>query len=266
MSGWQSVAKKDFTDALRSRRLAALVVLFVLFVVGIEVALVELFPDDIGGAAALVAGLVGPATLLVPLIGLVTGYRCIAGERESGSHKLLLSLPHSRRDVVLGKLVGRTGIVSAAILGGFLAGGVVAFVLIGGFAVLPFVVYFAITLLYAAAFVGLGVGISASTGSTSVAVAGGLGAFFVFQFFWAFLVGLLQNQLLSNAPDVLFRTIERLSPLLSYTESVGQYVGEGGGAAGDALYQQGWFALLVLVAWVVVPVGLGYLRFRSVDL
>ncbi|MFB9809145.1 hypothetical protein ACFFQF_30455 [Haladaptatus pallidirubidus] len=36
---------------------------------------------------------------------------------------------------------------------------------------------------------------------------------------------------------------------------------------GDApFYLEGWFALVILFVWLLLPVSLGYLRFRSVDL
>ena len=264
MTGWQSVARKDFNDALRSRRLLALVAVFVLFVVGTEYLLVEVLAGDITSAEALVASLIGPTLLFVPLIGLVTGYKSIAGERETGSHRLLLTLPHSRADVVLGKLLGRSVVVGIAIVVGFLAGGLLAFALIGGYEVTPFLVYLLVTLLYATAFVALGVGISASTGSTSVAIVASFGAFVLFQFLWQFVVGLVRTELFPNASPAVFEVLTRLSPLISYGASLDVFVM--GGPGGEEVYQGGWFAVFVLVLWVVVPPALGYLRFRSVDL
>lgn len=52
------------------------------------------------------------------------GYRAIVGERESGSLKFLLGLPHTRRDVILGKLIGRVSTVTVAVLVGFAIVGV----------------------------------------------------------------------------------------------------------------------------------------------
>jgi ABC-2 type transport system permease protein len=265
MSGWRSVARKEFRDAVRSRRLLVLVVLFVLFVVGVEYAVVGVL-GDASSVTAVVGTLVGPTTLLVPLVGLFSGYRCVAGERESGTHRLLFSLPHSRADVVVGKVVGRTLVVWLAVLAGFLAGVLTALVLLGGVDVVPLVAYLAVSLLYAAAFVGLGVGISAATGSTNVAVVASVGAFGLFQFLWPLLVDLARRHLLPGAPESLYEALTVLSPLVSYATTLFAYVGAGLGRAGSTPYQQGWFGLLVLAAWVVVPPALGYLRFRGVDL
>ncbi|MFC5971968.1 ABC transporter permease subunit [Halomarina salina] len=267
MSGWQSVAKKDVQDAVRSRRLLALVALFVLFIVVGEYLIAEVFiPSGQEVTADNVLGsLIGATVLLVPLIGLVSGYKAIAGERESGSYKLLLTMPHSRRDVVLGKFLGRGAIVATAIVAGFVAGAVGVFVLAGSFDVVQYAVFFGITLLYALAFVGLGLGISAATGSTSIAVMAGFGAFAFFQFLWVFLVGLVNDELFPNSNPELLEALFRVSPLISYNRAISSYVSRAG--AGDApFYQHGWFALLVLALWAVVPLTLGYLRFRSVDI
>lgn len=267
MSGWQSVAKKDFNDALRSRRLLTLVALFVLFIVGAEYLIVEVFNDgDVASIEAVLGSLIFPTLLLVPLIGLVTGYKSIAGERESGSHKLLLTLPHSRADVVVGKLLGRTALVFVAIVAGFLAGGVFALVFVGSFDVVPYLTFLALTLLYALAFVSLGIGISAATGSTSIAVMASFGVFVLFQFLWVFVIGLVQGELFSGQYTDVFGLLTQLSPLLSFSTAINIYLSGGEFFTDGAFYQQGWFALFVLVLWATVPITLGFLRFRSVDI
>jgi len=131
-----TVAKKDFRDAIRSRTLLALIVLFAIFTAGgayvstlIGGLLSNANPAGSQSALDLIFALLTPASLLVPVIGLLAGYKAIAGERESGSLKFLLGLPHSRRDVVLGKVIGRAAVVTVAILIGFAVGIVAIYVL-----------------------------------------------------------------------------------------------------------------------------------------
>ena len=266
MTGWRSVTRKEILDAVRSRRLLALVVVFVLFVVVGEYLIAEVFVP--AGrevtADAVLGSLIGATVLFVPLIGLVSGYKAVAGERETGSYKLLLTLPHSRADVVVGKLLGRGAVVATAVTAGFLAGGVGVFVLAGSFDVVAYLTFYGLTLLYALAFLGLGVGISAATGSTSVAVGASFGTFVLFQFLWVFLVDLVNSQLFPNSQPEFLQAVLRVSPLLSYLEGFDALIE--GGVPSNAFYLQGWFALLVLVLWAVVPLALGYARFRSVDI
>jgi len=49
------------------------------------------------------ASLVSLAIYLVPLISLILGYDAIVGERERGSLDLLLALPITRLELLLGK-------------------------------------------------------------------------------------------------------------------------------------------------------------------
>ncbi|APW97841.1 ABC transporter [Halobiforma lacisalsi AJ5] len=107
---WSTIAKKDFRDAVQSRALWALVAVFVLASVLSTYAYVEA-PEllgspggaTLGGLIFFTIGLVG---LFVPLAAIVVCYKSLAGERELGSIKLLLSLPTTRLDVFVGKVVG----------------------------------------------------------------------------------------------------------------------------------------------------------------
>ena len=176
-----TVAWKDFEDAIRSRVLIALAVVFVLFTVGGT----YLFAEVIGFAAAgnappvvsLIFSLLGPIVVFVPLIGVMTGYKSVVGERESGQMKLLLSLPHTRRDVVFGKLLGRVAVLAVAIVAGFAAAAGMAVVLYNSFPVVDYTLFTLATVALGAVYLAFAIGLSASTGSGSVALWGSLGFF-----------------------------------------------------------------------------------------
>ena len=55
-------------------------------------------------------------TLPVLILGTAVGYQAVVGERESGTVRLVLGLPGTRRDLVVGKLLTRVAIVIAAIV------------------------------------------------------------------------------------------------------------------------------------------------------
>ncbi|MDZ7850465.1 MAG: ABC transporter permease subunit [Halodesulfurarchaeum sp.] len=71
------------------------------------------------------------AAMLVPIMALIAGYLAIAGERESGSLKILLGLPPSRGEVLAGKFLGRAAVVGIGVAAGFAISGVVTAALYG---------------------------------------------------------------------------------------------------------------------------------------
>ena len=283
-----AVAEKDFRDAIRSRLLIALTVLFVLFAALASYVVSEIEPPQqaaITGemtTALLINGLVQATAVFIPIVAIAAAYRSLAGERQSGSLKLLLSLPNSREDVVAGKFLGRAAVVSVALLIGFAIGLVVTAALADGFSPVEYLAFVLISLLFACVFVAIAVGISAFTSSTSRAAYGSFGLFVVFQFLWGILgrgivyvangfsyEGIQQGDSLYQ----LYQFIQILSPTTAYQQgtnwtirliaddqSLDQAVSE------LPFYVQDWFGFVVLVLWIVVPLAIGYLRFESADL
>jgi len=86
-----------------------------------------------------------PMSFFVPMLGLAISYAAIAGERDSGSIKLLLSLPNSRRDVILGKFIGRCAVLTIAILSGYVVVAAFALLTYESFAAVKFILYAMLT-------------------------------------------------------------------------------------------------------------------------
>ncbi|MFC6757053.1 MULTISPECIES: ABC transporter permease [Haloarcula] len=120
---WYPVAKKDFKDALRSKGLWVLAAIFtVLFVAPIAVRLyfegIGPSPPD-GGLSTrfVIEGIyLDLVTVVLPIVTIFVGVAAITKEKTSGSLKLLLSLPFSRRSVIIGKVVGRGAVVAVPFL------------------------------------------------------------------------------------------------------------------------------------------------------
>ncbi|WP_227355496.1 ABC transporter permease [Haladaptatus salinisoli] len=289
------VARKDFEDAARSKMLWAITALFVLTTAGGMYALNFLFDEQ--SATGAVQWLSAPASLVVPLAAIVVGYLAIAGERESGSIKILLGLPHTRRDVVLGKLVGRTGVVAVATVVAFAVGAVVLLVQYGSLPLVEFALLGLLTFFFAMVFVGIAIGFSAFTKTRSRAMAGAIGIFFLFQFLWSFvpvaiyylLEGSIPNPFAEPLPAWYF-LLQLLNPSNAYGAASGLFIDSAGtqsvvvGPSGETttgaapsladlvqggtvpFYLDEWFSLVILAAWLVVPVAIGYWRFRDADL
>ena len=285
---WRAVAQKDFRDAIRSRLLIVLTALFVLFSAGAAYLVTEIDPP---GQAALtgevttvllITGLVSATAVFIPIVSIAAAYRSLAGERDSGSLKLLLSLPNSRLDVLVGKFLGRSGVVAVALLVGFAVGMVVTAVLADAFSPLEYVVFVLVSMLFAFVFVAITVGISAFTSSTSRAAYGAFGLFVVFQFLWGTLAqgvayaangfsfeGIEEGDAVFN----LFQFLTALDPTAAYQQGtlwVVRRLDESGeldeAAAGLPFYLQDWFGFIIMALWIAIPLAVGYARFESSDL
>lgn len=277
---WVAVANKDFADAIRSRTLWVLVGIFVLVGIGAAFAFGEVLTRPGPGSPGMtdfVLFLRAPLSWLVPLLALLAGYKSIAGERASGSIKLLLSLPHDRVDVIAGKLAGRTAVVTTALSAGFIATFAAALVTISDVDPAPFMSLAGLTFLLGAAFVSLGICFSSLTRSTSRAAAGAIGVFALFTFIWTQIPRAIYTLLNDssfpapgNYPEWYF-VVRRLSPVGAYNGAVFD-LGPGRDQLQALLgsevpvYLEGWVGVIVLAVWIVLPAGLGYLRFRQVDL
>lgn len=296
-----AVAKKDFQDAVRSWLFWGLSVFFFTLLVATTGA-VAYFGEDLaaqGATTDVLVGFVSEITrLIIPLIALVLGWKAIAGERESGSIKILLSLPHSRKDVLLGKLIGRSAVLSLSLTLGFALAAVVVAVLMGGFDVVDYVGLLGVSIVYGIAYTSIAVALSSLTRSTTIAGAAMFGVFVLFYVVWNSLSTAFR--LLADREVLFFDTV-------SYTtEFQGQEVTverlpewayfvinlDPGEAYGRVLtlvtdvdtiqlqseldaqmfggelpfFLQDWFALLILVFWTVVPVVVALYRFDRVDL
>ncbi|WP_231189184.1 ABC transporter permease [Haladaptatus sp. DYF46] len=276
------VARKDFQDARLSKTLWALSALFVILMAGMAYLYAELpaLSGDTNelSALGLMFFLAAPATLFVSITAVIIAAKSVAGERENGSMKLMLSYPHSRRDVVLGKVTGRAAVLVLPLVIGFAVAAIVVLAKYATFTPIDYVLFVLLTVLYAFAYISLVVGLSATTGSGARATAMAIGLFVVLELLWDVVplgvLYLLEGQLvpLQEYPNwALF--LSGLTPSAAYSTAMGAVLPEspnavlGIGTIGDVpFYLADWFGLVLLVAWAVVPVSLGYLRFRVADL
>ncbi|WP_348612445.1 ABC transporter permease subunit [Halobaculum rarum] len=283
---WFVVAKKDFRDAVQSQALWALVAVFVVLSLFSTYAYVEV-PEMFGSSGgATFAGLlfftVGLTGLFVPLAAIVVSYKSLAGERELGSIKLLLSLPTNRLAVFAGKVAGRAAVLAFGLSVGLVVGLGFGWFLLGGFDVVAALIFLVATLSFAVVYASIVVGLSATTGSTSRATTLALGFFVVFELFWdvvpmALVYVASGFRLPASMPDWVF-LVSQLSPSSAYLSSIVALLpgladaAGGAGQAGveaspaDPFYLVPEVGLVALVLWFIVPFGVGYYRFNRADL
>jgi len=274
---WLVVARKDFEDAVRSRMLWAITAVFLVFTAG-AVYIRKAVLGDVPGLPDAAQFLTEPSSLIIPLTALVVAYLAIAGERESGSIKLLLGLPHTRGDVVLGKLVGRTAVVTAGILVAFAGAAVTMLVLFGDVPVVNLFLLTLVTVFFGLTYVGIAIGASAFTATRSRAMALAITAFFLFQVVWDLVpLGVyyaVEGALPTGALPAWFYFVRILNPNTAYSQAA-DFVFSGAGPFVPAetlvgssvpFYVQNWFGFVLLALWLVVPVALGFWSFRRADI
>lgn len=246
---WYPVAKKEFRDTVRSRLIWVLSAVFVVIFalpafLGLYFDLGQLarqqgqtLTTDFFFASATRFG-----SALIPIIAIVVGYAAVVGERESGSLKVLLSLPFSRADVLVGKVVGRSATVAVPILLGFVVSVVV--LIPAGVQVSPvgFLLGAVLTALLGVVFVALAVGFSAAARTSRRAIVATVGLYVYFFIFWnafANSVGtLLQRYLDVATPPTLQVTVflKLLNPTQAYQTLVDSALGQTPLAARAAMF------------------------------
>lgn len=293
---WVDVARKDFEDAVRSKMLWGTTSVFVAFLVMSLLSAEHLFPDSITVDASMaLAGVAMLAQLFVPGVALIAGYLSVVGERRSGSLRVLLSYPLSRFDVVAGKLFGRTLVTGVALTVGFF----VATVLVAALYGLPDLVSFAgfvgAGVLVGLTFTGLAVGGSAGASTRGRAMTVTIGPFVGMVFFWKPVVVGLYYAVTGSLPGIRVERwyvfLQRLNPLEAYrvlaSATLDRPVSEvpefpiediPASVAPERLelanrlsgeipfYLADWFSVIVLIAWGLIPVVVGYLWFENADL
>ncbi|MFB6250848.1 MAG: ABC transporter permease subunit [Halobellus sp.] len=288
-----AVAKKDFRAARRSRVLWAVAV--VLGMVGALQAYVSRGFDETPTAVVqeLFRALTLTLAVLLPIVALVASYLAIAGEREGGGIKFLLSLPNTRRDVFVGKLLSRLGVVAAGV--GFVYLGAISTALArhGAFPAGVVAGTLGLTLVYGSVFVSVAVSLSAAVAARSRAIAGAMASYFVLVVMYVVpliqvprMVRFVHTTLLGADPNPdLYNAVQYTSPFVAYrkaanlvvptdlrrpifTSSLPDDVAYGSSEANTVLplYLQDEFSVVVLAVWLVVPPLVGYWLFERSDL
>jgi ABC-2 type transport system permease protein len=266
---WVAIAKKDIQDSIRAKTLWAIIGVFFLAIGGLTYLAVD------GGADALEA-VFGTTFILgiflfIPITGLLISIKSIVGERESGTINLLLSLPHSRKDMVTGKFVGRSVVMAIATVVGFVPAIIILLFEVDEAGVADVFMFTLVAVLMALMFVGIGVGFSALVNSETQATVGGIAVFFML-YLWFFILNELSSFLDAELPDF----VARFWLFIMFNDMVEGLLpdGDGLGAAslayegtGDpAFFMQNWFAFVILALWTLVPLAIGYARFKNIDL
>ncbi len=264
MTATFTMARKEFEDRLRNGWILAIALAFAVFalvigVVGFGVA-GKVGTTDSEGTLISLTSLV---LYLVPLLGLLLGYDGISGEHEQGTLDLLRSYPMQATELVLGKWLGLSVVLSAVMLVGLAVPATLA--VVGGHALLPWFVFMGLSVWLGAIFIALALWLStfSSQRSTGLGLALALWLMLVILFDVG-VIGLLVatggdlppaivNGLFFLNPASLFRFLNLIFLIDSETLT-------GMGFAVQALPR--WSLFIALVIWGTVPLYLGVYKLR----
>lgn len=260
------IAQKEIRDNLRNRWVLAATAL--MFALALALGFLGSAPTGsvkVDPLTVTVVSLSSLSIFLIPLIAMLMAYDALIGEIERGTMALLLSYPISRWQILVGKFIGHTAMLTVATTIGYGLAGLILQYNFGGFqaaAWKPFFLLIAASVLLGAAFLSLGYLISAKVKErgTAAGLAIGVWLFFVVIFDMALLgvlvadnkhainAKILENILLFNPTDIY-----RLLNLTGF-ENTAMYAGLAGVSGQIGLTK---FALIAAqVGWIAVPFGL----------
>ncbi|HEY5789930.1 MAG TPA: ABC transporter permease subunit [Gammaproteobacteria bacterium] len=269
------LAGNEIRDGLRNRWVAALILL--LAGLALSLALLGSAPSGTLRATPMsvtVASLASLTVYLLPLVALLLAFDALVGEQERGTLLLLLTYPVARWQVVLGKFLGHSLILLAALLVGYGGAGLLL-QFTGGADAASWGAYLGLlgsSWLLGSGFIALGYLVSALVRERATAAGAAIVVWLLFVVLYDLaLLGLLLADTGQGLPPGLVAGLLLVNPTdvyrilnLTGTEAVSLVAGmaEAGRAAG---YSPGLLVGL-LCAWVVLPLGLTVARFQRREL
>jgi Cu-processing system permease protein len=264
-----TLAGKEFWDRIRNRWVLAVALVFTVFAL-----VIAYFGGAQQGAVGFrsieltIASLVSLVIYLIPLIALVLGFDAIVGERERGSLDLLLSMPITRFELLLGKYLGLAAALAFSTVAGF---GLVAVVLSAQLdlnALFHFFGFVASSVLLGMAFLSLAVMLSVFAADRTRASGAAIAMWFFFVLvFDLLLLGALvvtggsyggeifPYLLLLNPADVF-----RILNIFALDDVRTLY---GLATVFPRALAEPWLLGLVMAAWIAAPLGVAAWRFRK---
>lgn len=264
MNALMTIAAKEVTDHVRNGWVVAIAVAFAVFALAIAYAGFGVTGAlGLRGEEVTLASLTSLAIYLMPLLGLLLGYDGIAGEHERGTMDLLLSYPLRPAQLLLGKWLGLSAVLAAAVGLGMVLPTALAWW--QGHALAGWLAFTGLTVWLGAVFVGVALLLSTLGRDRSRLLGVALGVWLLaVVLFDVAMIGLLvatggqvPSQVVSGLffanPATLFRFLN-LSLLLE-AEAMGR---TGLAAAVPAVTS----LLAALLAWTLAPVALAAGRLR----
>jgi len=282
MNALRVIAQKDFKHSLRTRSIWVIAGAMTVLSLSHVLSFMSTPIADQHTRPFILA--VAQFTLWLPLAAIGVGFKSVVGERSSGSIRVLLGQPGTRRDVVFGTYLGRSLILTTTVLLSLVVMGVVVAVGFGGIEAVDVIGGTIALLLFALAWIGLTVGVSSFVASETRAIGLVMGTYALVEPLWRNLVLPLFSFAFTGSSRVpsqatvfysldeptWYLYVNRLSPAEAFN-AARYYVPEliEGVLYGTAVpgpHAPNVFGLAVLLGWATIPVVVGYRRFESAEL
>jgi Cu-processing system permease protein len=263
-----AIASKEFRDRIRNRWVIAIAVIFTLFALAITY-FGSAQQGEVGfsNIEFTIASLVSLVIYLIPLIALILGYDAIVGERERGSLDLLLSMPITRLELLLGKFAGLAAALSCSTLIGFGLVGLLLASQAGVESLYHFAGFILSAILFGMVFLSLAVMVSVIAKDRTRASGAAIALWFFFVLVYdLILLGLLVMSggvfgeqlfpllLLLNPADIF-----RILNILSMEELKDFY---GLATVFPASLSNLWLLGSMMIAWITAPLAIALWRFK----
>lgn len=266
-----AIARKEFRDRLRSRWVLAVAVVLAVFALVIAYfGAAQQGAVGFKGIELTIASLTSLVIYLVPLIALILGYDAVIGERERGSLDLLLSLPLTKLELLLGKYLGLAAALAFSTVAGFGLVGVVLSYGIGLTGLLDYAGFILSTLLMGLAFLSFALLLSVLATSKVVASGAAIALWFFYVLVYDLILlgmlvvtegqyvgGLFPILLLLNPADIF-----RILNIFSLEEVKSLY---GLATVFPATLASPWLLGGAMLFWILAPLALAYFRFRKLS-
>ncbi len=264
----RAIAGKEFHDRIRNRWMLLVAAVFTLFAFAIAYfGAAQQGAIGLRGVDVTIASLVSLAIYLVPLIALILGYDAIVGERDRGSLALLLSLPITRFELLLGKYLGLAATLVSSTVIGFGIVGVILGLKFGAAAFWHYGGFMLSTMLLGMAFLSLSTLISVVARSRVAASGIAIVSWFVFVLVYDLLVLALlvavQGRLTVDIVPVLlmFNPADafRMLNLFGFADVARLY---GLAAVVPRPLASPIAQAAAIILWILLPLGIAGRRFR----
>jgi len=270
-----TIAKKEIMDNTRNKNIIMVTIAFAVITVLVSY-LGSLNSDSWNDLNSTVQWMMFFIQFLVPIIGLMLGYASIVGEIERGTMSALLSEPATRLEIIIGKFLGLGLVLAISIFVGLISAGLIISLNVNSFDFALYLTFIIYTVILGLVFLSISMFFSSILKRRAQSIGMSIFVWGFFSFLWGMM--LFAFLMLSRTPQEEmngFFAINLFSPTQVFLSLISVNMG-----AADVMmpslglsifveyypdfYNTGVF-LLILFAWISIPLILAYLSFNRRD-